>query len=204
MGLKIYDLLPDYRDRCPVCKGADCAVRHGLYFRRVVDREGHVYEAFGVPRFLCRRRGPRRSRPVTFSVLPAVLVPRRRFSLALLRRIVLLVGEGTRRLGRVLDELAAADQGGCDALMFEEGVLRRSLRVFAAVYARLHSFPLKGLTLEAGLKTVRSQAVEVARRLEEFEPRGSPSRGVLDFHRLHFPQLLFDVRLSAQGRPASS
>jgi hypothetical protein len=141
---------------------------------------------------------------VTFSVLPAVLVPRRRFSLGLLRRIVLLVGEGTRRFGRVLDELAAADRGGCDALMFEEGVLRRSLRVLAAVYARLHSFPLEGLTLAAGLKTIRAQAVEVARRLEEFEPTGSPSSGVLDFHRHHFPHLLFDVRLSAQGRPASS
>lgn len=204
MGLKIYDLLPDYRERCPLCEGVDCAVRHGLYFRRVVDRQGRVYEAFGVPRFLCRRRGPRRSRHVTFSVLPAALLPRRRFSLALLRRIVLLVAEGSRKLSQVLDELAGADQGGRDALVVEELALSRSLLVFSAVYARLQSFPVEGLTLEAGLQSVRSQAVEVARHLGPLEPRGSPSRGVLDFHHRYFPQLLFDVRLSARARAVSS
>jgi len=132
------------------------------------------------------------------------LVPRRRFSLPLLRRIVLLVGEGSHKLGQVLDELAASDQGGRDALMVEGWVLFRSLLLFSRVYARLQSFPFEGLPLEAGLKTVRSQAVEVARRLGVAEPRGSPSSEVLGFHRRYFPHLLFDVHLSARTRPVSS
>jgi hypothetical protein len=111
--------------------------------------------------------------------------------------MVLLVGEGSRRLGRVLDELAVADQGGQDALVFEVLVLSRSVLLFSAVYARLHSFPLEGLRLEAGLQSVRAQAVAVARSLGAVEPRGSPSSGVVEFHRRYFPHLLFDVRLSA-------
>ena len=198
MGLKIYELLPDYRDRCPLCGGADCAVRHGLYPRRVVDENGRVHRAFRVPRFLCNRRGPNRSVHVTFSVLPSLLVPRRRFSLALLTWMVLLVGESTRTLGQVLDRLAAMDQGGDDALMVERLVLTRCLKLFSAVYARLLSFPVDGLAVEAGLKTVASQAVEVARQLEAVEPRGSPSSRVLEFHRRYFPQLLFDIRLRAR------
>jgi hypothetical protein len=136
---------------------------------------------------------------VTFSVLPAVLVPRRRFSLGLLIRIVLLIGAGTGRLTQVLDELAAGDRGGHDALMLEELGLSRSLRLFSAVYARLQSFPLEGVRIEAGLQSVRAQAVEVAQRLGPVEPRGSPSRAVLSFHHRYFPHLLFDVRLSAFG-----
>ena len=41
MGLGVYELIPDYRDRCPLCSGADCAVRHGLYFS---SREGKFLE----------------------------------------------------------------------------------------------------------------------------------------------------------------
>ncbi len=199
LGLKIYELLPDYRDCCPLCGGADCAVRLGLYYRRVVDGVGHVYEAFGVPRYLCNRRGPNRSQDVTFSVLPSLLVPRRRFSLKLLTTIVLLIGEGARTLVEVLDKLAVMDQGGHDALMVERLMLTRSRAVFSAVYARLWSFPIDGFRLEAGLKTVSSQAVEVARRLEASEPRGSPSSRVLEFHHRYFPHLLFDICLGARA-----
>ena len=172
-------------------------MRLGLYYRRVVDAVGHVYEAFGVPRFLCNRRGPKRSRQVTFSVLPSLLVPRRRFSLKLLTTIVLLVGEGARTLFEGLDKLAVMDQGGHDALMVESLMLTRSRALFSAVYARLWSFPIDGFRLEAGLKTVSSQAVEVARQLEASEPRGSPSSRVLEYHHRYFPHLLFDIRLGA-------
>ena len=179
-----------------MCQGADCAVHHGLYFRQVVDLIGRVYEAFGVPRFLCRKRGPLKSRHVTFSVLPSELVARRRFSLALMTWIVQLVGEARRTLGQVLDKLAAADQGGHDALMVEELAVHRILLLFSGVYARLQSFPLDDLSVREGLQTIRSQAFEVAKVVSPAEPRGSPSSLVLDFHRHYSPSLLFDIRLS--------
>ena len=46
LGLKVYEWVPDFRRRCPLCAGAGCAVRQGLYFRRVVDGEGAVYERY--------------------------------------------------------------------------------------------------------------------------------------------------------------
>ncbi len=179
-----------------MCQGADCAVHHGLYFRRVVDLFGQVFEAFGVPRFLCRRRGPVKSRHVTFSVLPSELVARRRFSLALMTWIVQLVGEAGRTLSQVLDTLAAADQAGHDALVVDELAVRRILLLFSGVYVRLQSFPLDDLSVREGLQTIRSQAFEIAKVVSPAEPRGSPSCLVLDFHRHYFPSLLFDIRLS--------
>jgi hypothetical protein len=110
--------------------------------------------------------------------------------------IVQLAGEGKRTLSQVLDQLAAADQGGCDALVVEELSVRRILLLFSGVYVRLQSFPLEDLILKGGLKTIRSQAFEVTNVVWSAEPRGSPSSRVLDFHRHYFPFLLFDIRLS--------
>ncbi len=142
MGLKLYELLPDYRDRCPLCRGSDCAVRHGLYFRCLVDVEGRTYQRFPVARFRCRRRGPDQPRDVTFSVLPAGVVPRRRFSLVLMSRMVEVVVNGKRTLRRALDEVAAAGSRGEEALLLEELTPYRILLLFSAVYARLLSFPV--------------------------------------------------------------
>ena len=179
-----------------MCRGAGCAVRHGLYFRQVVDLIGQFYEAFGVPRFLCRKRGPLKSRHVTFSVLPSELVARRRFSLALMTWIVQLVGEARRTLSQVLDKVAASELGNHDALLVEELAVRRILLLFSGVYARLQSFPLADLSFKEGLQTIRSQAFEVAQTVSLAESRGPPSCLVLDFHRHYFPYLLFDLRLN--------
>lgn len=56
--LDVYLLIPDYRDCCPLCSGAGCAVRHGLYFREAVSVDGSV-DRLPIPRFRCRRRGTR-------------------------------------------------------------------------------------------------------------------------------------------------
>ena len=53
LGLGIYLRIPDFKKACPLCGGAGCAVRHGLYYRLVVDLEGLVIERFPIPRFRC-------------------------------------------------------------------------------------------------------------------------------------------------------
>jgi len=204
LGLGLYELLPDYRDRCPLCRGADCAVRHGLYFRSLVDLDSCLYERFPVARFRCRRRGPQQPQDVTFSVLPAQVVARRRFSLPLMSWIVDLLGTGQSTFRQALDTLAALSQQENDALLVQELSLYRTLLLFCAVYARLLSFPLERLELQVGLTGVRSQALQVTQVLAG-EPRGSPSRLVLDFHQHYFPHLLFDLRLkNGSVRPRSS
>ncbi len=199
MGLGLYELLPDYRDRCPLCRGSDCAVRHGLYFRRLVDVDGRTYERFPVARFRCRRRGPDQPRDVTFSVLPAQVVPRRRFSLGLMSWMVEVVVNGKRGLRQALDEVAAAGSRGEEALLLEELTLYHILLLFAGVYARLLSFPVAQVELPGAVQGVRRQAQQTAALLAA-QPRGSPPELVIGFHRRYFPHLLFDLRLVPGSR----
>jgi hypothetical protein len=124
LGLNIYLKIPDFKRACPLCGGADCAVRHGLYYRLVVDLEGLVIERFPIPRFRCRRPG----KAVTFSVLPSALVPRRRFSLPLMRLILDLIRQRLS-ISKVLDHLAESDLGPREALLVEATTIYRVLAV---------------------------------------------------------------------------
>jgi hypothetical protein len=134
LGLKVYLRIPDFKDVCPLCGGAGCAVRHGLYYRQVVDLEGLVIERFPIPRFRCRQRGRRHPAAVTFSVLPLALVPRRRFSLPLMLLIRDLVRR-CRSIPEVLDRLAETDRGSRGALFLEEAAICRVLRLLPHIHS---------------------------------------------------------------------
>ena len=126
LGLGIYLKIPDFKAACPLCGGAGCAVRHGLYHRLVVDLEGLVIERFPIPRFRCRGKA------ATFSVLPSALVPRRRFSLPLM----LLILDLRRRrwsMPKILDHLAASDHGPQEALLVEALAIHRVLAIMPRV-----------------------------------------------------------------------
>ena len=187
--MQVYELVPDYRDRCPLCDGRGCAVRHGLYFRQVVDEDGTFFEWFPVPRFLCRRRGPGKPSAVTFSVLPAGLAPRRRWSVALMLWVAQLVLLAGRSIGGVQSELAALRR----EVIVDEVAIHRVVRVLAGCYARLLSFPVFGHSVTAGLVSVRDQAAEAVRVLTGMGQRDPPAELVLSFHQTWFPNLLLDL-----------
>jgi hypothetical protein len=134
LGLGIYLKIPDFKSACPLCGGVGCAVRHGLYYRRVIDLEGLVIERFPIPRFRCRRCG----KAATFSVLPSALVPRRRFSLPLM---LLILDLHRRRwsMPRILDYLAASDRGPHGVLLVEAITIYRVLAILRRV-PRLRRF----------------------------------------------------------------
>ena len=196
LGLKVYEWVPDFRRRCPLCAGAGCAVRQGLYFRRVVDGEGAVYERFPVSRFLCQRKGPRQARDRTFSVLPTELVPRRRFALPLMLWVLELRLLRQRSVQQVLDALATLPADSRGVLLPDEVLVYRILHLFSRVYERLQSFPVPETPLAAGLQDPRSQAQAVFQALTEGQARGSPLAVVGAFQQRYFPHLLFDLRLS--------
>ena len=164
-----------------------------------MDEEGRTYQRFPVARFRCRRRGPDQPRDVTFSVLPAQVVPRRRFSLGLMSWMVEVVVNGKRTMRQALDEVATAGSQGEEAVLLEELTLHRMLLLFTAVYGRLLSFPVAEVELPGAVQGVRRQAQQVAALLAA-QPRGSPPRVVLRFHRRYFPHLLFDLRLALGPR----
>lgn len=173
LGLRIYLQVPDFRDRCPLCAGAGCSVRHGLYLRRVVDDDGSVIERFPIPRFRCRRRGrcpPLRWR--TFSLLPAALVPRRRFSLSLMLFILNLLRDGAS-VPQVLDQLAAPD-GSRRALLLEETAIYRLLALFACLYdAHLAPEPARRSHQGRDRGATRRRALAVAEVIGEANVLGS-------------------------------
>lgn len=189
LGLQVYELIPDYRDSCPLCGGAGCAVRHGLYFRQVVDRDGTLYEHFGVPRFMCRRKGPGKPTAVTFSVLPADLAPRRRWSVTLM----LWVGELVLLAGRSIDAVQSELAALSSEVIVDEVAIHRVVRMLAGCYARLLSFPVSGCSVMSGVVSVRDQATEAVRVLTGAGQRDPPAELVLAFHQTWFPNLLLDL-----------
>jgi hypothetical protein len=186
LGLEIYALIPDYRDCCPLCLGRDCAVRHGLYHRPVIDQDGRVYADFPVPRFKCRRKGARCPGSVTFSVLPSQLVSRRRVCLPLVVRVLSLFLD-CDSLARALDALSDADGAAPVAWFPERVTVYRLVRLSLRAEHRLRS--------AAPAPARPSPAVDLRGRVRGLLSLvGSPARAApcaLGFHRRHFPQLLF-------------
>lgn len=188
LGLEIYHRIPDYRDRCPLCQGKDCAVRHGLYRRRVVDVDGLLVEDFPVPRFRCRRRGPKAAPAVTFSVLPADLVTRRLCSLPFMLWVLELFLVADRSMSKVLDAITASFFGGALPWLAEAATVYRMVRLFSYVATRLERSAWPGLGLRPAAEP-RTRALKLVRMLKA-SSRASPP--VLAFHVRYFPRLLFE------------
>lgn len=72
---------PDYRACCPLCGGENCAVRIGFYYRKKVIVDHKIYENVPIARWLCQRKGTRKSTHNTFSLLPFPLIPYHRHGL---------------------------------------------------------------------------------------------------------------------------
>ena len=187
LGVEIYHLIPSYRDLCPLCSGKSCAVRHGIYRRRVLDLDGTRFDAFPIPRFRCRQRGPRQAAAVTFSVLPTELVSRRRPSLPLMLRILEMLLVSRRSIRSILDSLAESDCSEAPWLP-EAPTIYRILHLFAETERRWYGSPIPTSSPNGSRNGPRRRALAMLRAVGE-ESRAGPL--ALDFHRSHFPHLLF-------------
>jgi hypothetical protein len=158
----------------------------GVYRRWVVDEDGLRWRIL-VPRYLCRRRGPLRGGDRTFSVLPACLVPRRRWALSLGLKVA---GWYRGGLSMVLDALG--DLG----LAFERLQVLRIMAVLAVGCERLRQHPLDGVHVETSGSRL-AQAVELARLCRDWERsgRGPPSSVVMAWQR-RFGKPLLAIRLT--------
>lgn len=75
---------PDYSHCCPICHGKECAIRHGYYFRQVIDEDGTFFKEFPITRYLCQRKGKAKLKDRTFSLLPWQLIPYRKWTIELM------------------------------------------------------------------------------------------------------------------------
>lgn len=139
-----------------------------------------------VIRFRCRGRGPRTPKSRTFSVLPADVVPRRRWSLPWMLAVAWWCSDS---LKAGFDQLTAA------GMTVEARQLARVLRVLGVVCERLHEHPVEGVELSP-LGSRRQQAAELRRAFLSWEAsgRGPPASLVLAWNQ-QVGKLLFAVRL---------
>jgi hypothetical protein len=169
----------------PVVRGCGLCRASGVYRRGVVEEEGAKVEIV-VVRFRCRGFGPRRAVARTFSVLPADVIPRRKWSLGWVLKVALWCSD---TLVAALDELSAV------GMAVESRQLARVLEVLGIVCERLHQHPLPGLGVTPEGPR-RRQAGELRRACLAWEAsgRGPPSSLVLAWQR-QWKSLLLDVRV---------
>jgi len=157
----------------------------GVYRRQVVDWLGVLLWIL-IPRFLCRGLGPRRPEARTFSVLPADVLPRRKWSLGWMLTVAMLCSDS---LVEALDRLSEM------GMAVEARQLRRMLEVLGVICERLHEHPLEGVEVRpAGSR--REQALEAGRVCQSWEAsgRGPPGRLVMAWN-LRWDSLLMDIRV---------
>lgn len=158
----------------------------GVYGRWAVDEDGLLWRIL-VPRYLCRRRGPRRGGDRTFSVLPARVVPRRGWALSLGLKVAGWYRDG---LSMALDALS--DLG----LTLERLQVLRIMAVLAIGCERLRQHPLDEVHVETSGGRL-TQAVELVRLCRDWETsgRGPPSSLVMAWQR-RFGKSLLAIRLT--------
>ena len=107
---------PPFDGCCAICKAAGCAKRHGFYERVVVEGDGIPLE-ISVARYLCHRKGKvGAGRDQTFSLLPHVVIPYRRYSAPVHYEVFRrFVSGGVKE---VLDDLQAVLENFCERTVF--------------------------------------------------------------------------------------
>jgi hypothetical protein len=68
---------PDFSEKCPICHGKDCVVKHGFYKRLIIDlKKGYFFNIL-IIRYKCRRvlKPKNNIKDRTFSLLPHELIP---------------------------------------------------------------------------------------------------------------------------------
>jgi len=158
----------------------------GVYERTVVDESGTTLRV-PVPRLVCRQLGPRKGRVRTFSVLPAGVIPRRRWCLELVLMVALWCQES-------LSE--AADRLSERGLVVEARQVRRLLEVVGIAFERLIQHSLSDLTV-APVPGRRAQAGRLLSALQGWSAAGrGPPESVVMAWQERWGLGWLDIRLS--------
>lgn len=136
---------PDFKKKCPICHGRNCAVRHGFYFRLIIDLKKRYFFFIRIIRYKCRRvQKPKNGlKDRTFSLLPHELIPYISLTIDSLMMIVenkLVTNNSTKEIQRILDgSMIDADRiYNMDSRHFNHYV-----SIFIETYFKLNQFLLK-------------------------------------------------------------
>ncbi|MEQ8187643.1 MAG: hypothetical protein ABRQ39_06685 [Candidatus Eremiobacterota bacterium] len=101
-----------FKSYCPVCGGEDCPTYLGFYCRQVVDEKGTYYESYRILRFKCNRKGKKKPRHRTFSLLPFGLIPYSKYSTGFIMKILRLWLLQSKSIKEVIDYISELDKSG--------------------------------------------------------------------------------------------
>jgi len=137
---------PDYTDCCPLCQGENCAVRIGFYTRKQVVVDNKIYENVPIARWLCQRKGYKKSTHKTFSLLPFQLIPYHRHGLNFIVDTVNFhhrQGTSLERTKRLM-----SDMGVNDDLSLENNHIHDFMNIFSQALLKLTSIAELKITMK--------------------------------------------------------
>ncbi|MCI0605346.1 DUF6431 domain-containing protein [bacterium] len=107
---------PSYEACCAICKGPGCAKFHGFYSREVTEENGQSLEIW-IARYLCHRKGKvELAAHKTFSLLPHLVIPYRRYSAPTAYNFFKVSAEGGS--SKALDHYQAVFESLCERTIF--------------------------------------------------------------------------------------
>lgn len=130
---------PDYGDCCPLCGGNNCAVRIGFYTRKQVVVDNKIYENVPIARWLCQRKGYKKSTHKTFSLLPFQLIPYRRHGLNVIVDTVNFHHHNGSSLVQTKDFIS--DKGVNSDLPLENNQIHDFMKIFSQALSKLTTIP---------------------------------------------------------------
>jgi hypothetical protein len=130
---------PDFSDNCPICGGKNCPVRIGYYYRYCVDLLSGQVLLIAVARFMCKRKGKPKIKDLTFSLLPHVLIPYLRYTIATAMVLCGEILQNEKSKEQVTDEVVFAFEPD-DQINFEERYICHFLNLFEQTILKLRGF----------------------------------------------------------------
>lgn len=130
---------PDFSDLCPLCGGKNCAVRIGFYIRLKIVFYLKTYSNVPIPRWLCRQKGPLKSKHRTFSLLPTALIPYHSNDLNLVSETVKYKQQPETTFEQTKTHIS--DKAHQPNIDLENGQIKQFQQLITAAFSKLMAIP---------------------------------------------------------------
>lgn len=157
--IEFLDLGLDFRNRCPICGGLDCALFIGYYTREVIDENGIHYNDFPIARYLCQGKGERAPEAdATFSLLPYQLIPYTKYSISFIIETLKTQHQEGMSISKLQDHLAAFGQDDILSISLDQ-ILGFKQIVLEAVHKITSTRQYGEFEEQVGTKTTDQQII---------------------------------------------
>ncbi len=130
---------PDYSEHCPLCERKNCAVRIGFYYRKQLVFGFKTYQNVPIARWLCQKKGHRKAKHRTFSLLPSSLIPYHHHDLDLIFETVIYQQQNEGSCEQVKNFIS--DKGIETDIALENNQIKDFQKMFSHAFSKLMAVP---------------------------------------------------------------